>query len=570
MDCFDIFKQWYNPNLWQVSQLAGNSLYREACYRVVRWLAQRNLTDKIRIKLGCGEPMQRQGGYYDPTSGKPVVITSKNAAERLATHVKPSTRRSTHYARSPLQGILAGGDFRTYQSNVMEHLRYLSAAERVSIFHHVRQAQQYFENELIRAAEPLADTRLSFQEKGLQELEMLSRGARDPVLDQFITLVTKYFSQILYGQEQDVVGIHVISYFISRSIPPLRDRPVVRPSRETSKKSGPQIVERLAQILPLSQHGSLLRAIGHNRAQTMILGINQLTTGLFRALNEFLTGQSISSDRQTLIIDRILPRLPVKDILHTVRIFHDPFLTFLKQLEMTYPAGNSAFLALREDNDSVHTFLSLLQKEFLRRQGLDVSEFFSGEVINGSLLPTLRPDIAVLVQPDLFNIDLELILAQAGGHVESEWQEQVATLLQLPAQIKYWREKVWHIIYEPIRTQVESFVKLALAIDRLSTGHRKIDAPFGSEPAQVTKLGAKIADLLRGVVDDSMRQFLTSAVQYLTQAPKEMDKVPIEVIRALRDVERIVRIEKQALGEKEQNLVRFYVLQMARLCGENG
>ena len=48
------------------------------------------------------------------------------------------------------------------------------------------------------------------------------------------------------------------------------------------------------------------------------------------------------------------------------------------------------------------------------------------------------------------------------------------------------------------------------------------------------------------------------------------EKIPLEVIRALRDVERIVRIEKQALNEKDQKLVRFYTLQIARLSGENG
>jgi hypothetical protein len=83
-------------------------------------------------------------------------------------------------------------------------------------------------------------------------------------------------------------------------------------------------------------------------------------------------------------------------------------------------------------------------------------------------------------------------------------------------------------------------------------------------------MGSRIADLLRGVGDDSMRQFLTAAVEYLVQAPQEMEGVPIEVLRALQDVEKIVRIEKQALSPKEQRLLRFYTLHMARICGENG
>ena len=38
-----------------------------------------------------------------------------------------------------------------------------------------------------------------------------------------------------------------------------------------------------------------------------------------------------------------------------------------------------------------------------------------------------------------------------------------------------------------------------------------------------------------------------------------MDQVPIEVLRALRDVEQIVRIEQQALGQREQDLLRFHI-----------
>lgn len=84
------------------------------------------------------------------------------------------------------------------------------------------------------------------------------------------------------------------------------------------------------------------------------------------------------------------------------------------------------------------------------------------------------------------------------------------------------------------------------------------------------RLGTKVADQLRSVGDDSMRQFLAAAVKYLIQAPEQMENVPIEVIRALRDVERIVRIEQQAITKQEQKLLRYYTLQIARLCGENG
>jgi hypothetical protein len=83
-------------------------------------------------------------------------------------------------------------------------------------------------------------------------------------------MVTRNYQQILYGRVEDVVGIHIISYFISRAIPTLRDRPTVRPGHEIKDKQGQQIIEKLTQTLPLFKHGSLFRAIGHNRAQTMI------------------------------------------------------------------------------------------------------------------------------------------------------------------------------------------------------------------------------------------------------------------------------------------------------------
>ena len=91
-----------------------------------------------------------------------------------------------------------------------------------------------------------------------------------------------------------------------------------------------------------------------------------------------------------------------------------------------------------------------------------------------------------------------------------------------------------------------------------------------AEPAEVQRLGAQVAELLRGVADDPLRQFLVASVQYLTDLPRTLTEVPVDVMRALRDVERIVKIEEQALGPDQQALVQFYMLKIARLCGENG
>jgi len=554
----------------QVGQQAATVLYKQAKQTAIRWFVNKSLVGRVRIKLGSGEPMQRQGGYYDPKSGAPAIVSSKESEKRLSDNLKASTKRSTKFAVSPLRGILAGGDFRTFQSNLSEGLRALSSGERAQIFHHIAESQKHYEGELVRAAEPLEETRLSFEKKGLQELEMLTRGSKDDLYNEFVQIVTRYFRQILYGQEEDVVGIHAISYFVSRSMPTLRDRPVVRPSRVEAGKYEQQVVERLAQTLPLANYGSLLRAIGHNRAQTMILGVNQLSTGLFRALSEFADVLSGRGEEIQILSDRILPHLPVQDILHTLRVYHEPELHYVRQLEPSFPAGNSAFLTLREDVDSLFHFVALLQKEFLRRQGLNVSEFFVGPKVHGQLLPALRPDLAVLLQPDLFNTHVDNILAYIGSKVEESWVQSVRDLLELPLEVRRQRREIWNLIGLPIGQQVKSFVELALAIDKLSTGKRRKESLLVGEKSEIERLGVRIADLLRGAVDDPMRQFLTSAVQYLVQVPQQMDQVPIEVLRALRDVEQIVRIEKQALGQREQDLLRFHILQIARLCGENG
>jgi len=554
----------------QVGQQAATVLYKQAKQAAIRWFAAKSLVGKIRIKLGSGEPMQRQGGYYDPKSGCAAVVSSKESEKRLADNLKASTMRSTAFAVSPLRGIFSGGEFRTFQSNLSEKLRVLSFQERAQIMYHILESQKHYEGELVRAAEPLEETRLSFEAKGLQELEMLTRGVKDDIYDEFVPLVTRYFRQILYGREEDVVGIHVISYFVSRSMPILRDRPVVRPSRATAGRNEQQVIERLAHTLPLANYGSLLRAIGHNRAQTMILGVNQLSTGLFRALSEFADTLSGRGEEIHVLSNRILPHLPVQDILHTLRIYHEPELRYVRKLEAVFPAGNSAFLTLREDIDSLFNFIGFLQKEFLRRQGLSVSEFFAGDQIRGQLLPALRPDIAVLLQPDLFNTHIEEVLSHIGSKVDDEWSQSVQKLLEMPLEVRLQRKEIWNLISLPIEQQVESFVGLALAIDKLSTGKRRKESLLVGERAEIERLGVRIADLLRGAVDDPMRQFLTSAVQYLVQVPQQMDQVPIEILRALRDVEQIVRIEKQALGQREQDLLRFLILQIARLCGENG
>lgn len=551
----------------QVCQTAGMNLYKDAKYELTSWLAEKGLNGIVRMKMGSGEPMQRQGGYYSHVVGQPAFINSADSVERFSKHLNASTKKSTEYAATPLLGVFAGGDLRTFQSNISEKLRHISVHDLAQLLYHVKEAQKFYENEITRAGEPLVETRLQFKTRGLKELERLTIGRKENLFDEFLSIATENFRQILYGREEDVVGIHIISYFISRTTPPLRDRPTIRPGQGGSGGAGQQILERIAETIPFSRYGSLLRAISHNQSQTAVLGINQLTTGLFRALDSFSQKYFDMGESVTLIEDRILPNLPVYEILHTLRIYHDVDLTYLNRMEKAFPAGNSAFLALREDLDSLGKYLILFQRELLRRHGLNVTDFFEGDKFISDLLPTLRPDLAIVLQPDFFNTDPEVFLSAINGTVDPKWFNDIKKLLSISEEVKFWRAKMWHLLEQPVTQRVASFVELAIALYSLSSNAQTKELPFA--PMKL-KLPTELSNVLKMSNDDNMHQFLVAAFEYLSVISEGMVEVPINIIRAIKEVERIIKIEEQALSPKQQDILRFYLLQIARLTGENG
>lgn len=548
----------------QIGQAAGMRFYKEAKHEVTTWLSERGLVGKIRMKMGSGEPMQRQGGYYSTVAGTRAFIQSTDSAKRFSAHLQESTKKSTEYATTPLIGVFAGGDLRTFQSNISEKLRYLPVHDYAQLLYHVKESQKFYETEIHRAGEPIVETRLQFRTRGLKELERLTIGKKDQNFDDFLPIHTENFRQILYGREEDVVGIHIISYFIGRTTPPLRDRPTVRPGQGVGGSAGQKILEKIAGTIPFSKYGSLLRAISHNQSQTVVLGINQLTTGLFRALDEF--SQKQNTEASSLIADRILPNLPVYEILHTLRIYHDVDLVYLNKLEKAFPAGNSALLALREDIDAIKKYLPLFQRELLRRHGIDVNDFFENDKFIIDLLPTLRADIAVLLQPDLFNTSIEKLFSQISGNVESRWKEEIKLLLEIPKKVQQWRAGIWNLLEQPVFQRVASFVELAIALHSLSANNSSKENLFSAKKTKAPQM----PNLSQASVDENMHQFLAAAMEYLSAVSQEMVEVPINIIRALREAERIIKIEEQALTSKQQDLLRFYLLQIARLTGENG
>ncbi|MCC6858592.1 MAG: pyridoxal phosphate-dependent aminotransferase [Bryobacterales bacterium] len=551
----------------QVGQTAGLAAFKKAKYEIVRWLAERGLVGQVRIKMGSGEPMQRQGGYLAPISGRRAfILTSENEAA-LGRLVEASAKRSARYAATPLMGLFASGDLRTFQSNLAERLRHLPVEELAQVLYHLTQAQRFSANELRRAAEPLTETRLQFTNRGLQELGRLTVGLQDPLFDEFMKLAAENFRRILYGREEDVVGIYAISYFIARTLPPLRDRPTVRPAPGVAASRGHKILERIAATVPLARHGSSLRAIGHNQAQTLLLGINQLTTGLFRTLSSFARTPSSEGEGEGMLSGRILPHLPVYEILHSLRLYHDVELRWLGAMERAFPAGNSAFTLLREDVDSIRTTIPLFQKEVVRRHGVQVAEFFEGDRFIPRLLPALRPDLAVLLQPDLFNTSAGALLREIGGGVPASWRGEVERLLELPEKIRGWREKAWELLQEPVFTRVASFVELATALHSIAQRTPVSEMPFTSG---ISKKPREVATFLSGPAEDSLQHFLRAAFEYLSSMPRGSVELPTSVVRAMKEVKQIIRIEEQALSGRQQDMLRFYLLQIARTAGENG
>ncbi len=549
----------------QVGQTAGMSLFREAKHTLFSWLAERDLVGHVRMKLGSGEPMQRQGCYYAPQSGLPAFSISGSNGVRLAASLPAAAKKSVEYATTPLLGVFAASDLRTFQSNIAERLRSLPAAEYARLLHHVRTSQRSYERELTRAAEPLVDTRLQFASRGQQEIERLTVGKRDAVFDEFAKLSTENFRHIVYGRKEDVVGLHIISYFVARTSPPLRDRPTFRPGRNVAESQGQQIIERIAETIPLSKFGTLLRAIAHNQAQTAVLGVNQLTTGVFRTLHMFSGRQFQEGTGASLLAERILPHLPVYEILHTLRIYHDVEQTYVNKLERAFPAGNSSFTALREDLDVMETYLGLIRRELLRRHGLSVGSFFDGGTFQTQLLPALRPDLAVLLQPELFNTDAESLFSRIRGPIDEQWKNEVLRLLRIPRAISSLRKQIWDLLHKPVYARVQSFVELALALSTLADR-----VPSGTMPLSLARPPRPVPTMATGTGDDTMHQFLTAAFEYLTGLTQQNMEVPTSVVKALQDVERIIEIEELALSESEQEELRYYLLEIGRLAGENG
>ena len=535
----------------EVGQTAGQQLYLEAAARINQWLAEHALLSEVRIKLGSGEPMQRQGAYYDPFSGTAALIAELPPDLKLNESLQEALRR----ARSPLRGLHRSSTFRTIQSNAFERLRQVPLSAAAEIWHHMVVTQQMLHIQKADAMRTIG-TRLQRDNHRQNEPEKLH-----PLLSRFIELSTHHFRHILYGQANDLAGIHLASYFISRATPALRDRPVFRPEKNDGSASDYAVVRRMADSIPLSEHGTLLRAIGHNRSQSLILGINQLSTGLFTAMHQFISEQSGKREGKQLLLDVVLPHLPVQDILHTLRIYQDPGLKFFNMLRSAFPAGNSALIALDEEQQLIPQLIPLLQQELWRRHGVYELSIENPHPRRREILCTLRPDLAVLLQDDLFNHDINWF-GEKSAFPKRESHHELLKLLEIPAAIRSQRLEIQKLLGEAVRQQIASFMNISAAVYHLKQHGLALPGTAAPEKA--------IQQQLRQIYDSGFRELLFSSLRLLEENHAGAQNIPLRYASILKDIETITLVEKQILSAKQQDALRFYILQAARFAGENG
>jgi hypothetical protein len=135
-------------------------------------------------------------------------------------------------------------------------------------------------------------------------------------------------------------------------------------------------------------------------------------------------------------------------------------------------------------------------------------------------------------------------------------------------EIRRWRSAAWELLEKPVFERVQSFTELAVALSSLT------DPSALRTQVLPPALRKSVRSPVRGTggeaFDDSLGQFLAAASEYLSGLTQQHLEVPTTVVRALKEVEHIMKIEEQALLTKQQEQLRFYLLQIARLAGENG
>jgi hypothetical protein len=128
---------------------------------------------------------------------------------------------------------------------------------------------------------------------------------------------------------------------------------------------------------------------------------------------------------------------------------------------------------------------------------------------------------------------------------------------------------VWDIVSDSVLEKIKSFNELAAALNTLAGIFPDV-AMDGQTDNSVGNLFRQVLRLPSSPEDDRLKILLLEAVRMLRTATTRQTEVPVDVLRVIRDVQQIIKMEETALKISERNLIQAHLLAVARLTGENG
>ena len=160
--------------------------------------------------------MQRQGGYYNEVSGSPAFVQSAEASRRFATHLRSPRAGARSMQRRRCSAYSPGGppdiserDRGTRASHAGPGIRPASPSPGPAAGNPPGGPQARERGICRKQADEHRKERTGARASDGGDTRTSARG--------FLNVLTENFRQILYGRDEDVVGIHIISYFIART-----------------------------------------------------------------------------------------------------------------------------------------------------------------------------------------------------------------------------------------------------------------------------------------------------------------------------------------------------------------
>jgi hypothetical protein len=213
--------------------------------------------------------------------------------------------------------------------------------------------------------------------------------------------------------------------------------------------------------------------------------------------------------------------------------------------------------------------IPLMQQELLRQHGIREENFETFYPRVFEKLAFFKPHLAVLLQPDLFNEDVERV--PGVEHLTLKERKALEKEMRHRTAILAIRDELWVLLHKPISQQLESFIELTQVIKSLLfEGKELLGIGESISKNQISRLGNQLQLMLKNVPDESMRNVLVTTVQYLMALPETLKSVPRTVLTALRDVQKILQMEESALSKDAQEFVSFLFLRIARISGNAG